>query len=199
MSVVKIGRHPANQIVLAYPQVSGTHAQLTTISPNTLLLEDLGSANGTFVNGLRVKRCIVGPDDVVKIANIKLDLSVHFAAKPAPPPQAAASSAPNYTAEFAKLADVYEHYEQTRQQVKKGVVMKQTAIRAGLALLPFVGNAIAIAVCAGISEDEKLNALDKEFKINYVCPKCKNFLGYMPFEAVAAKKNCLYCKAIWAN
>ena len=200
MSIIKIGRSPTNQIILNHPQVSGTHAQITIISPNTLLIEDLGSANGTFINDLRIKRCIISNNDIVKIANVKIDLTPYFANnnKPAAPAEKK-DNANDYTIEFAKLADIYEHYEQTKQQIKKGVTFKQTAVRAGFSLLPFVGNAIAIAVCATINEDEKLNALEKEFKINYVCPKCKTFLGYLPFEAVAAKKSCMSCKAIWVK
>jgi pSer/pThr/pTyr-binding forkhead associated (FHA) protein len=52
--VVTIGRMPTNQIVLANDnQVSGRHAE---IHPNAqgYTLIDLGSINGTFVNGQRL-------------------------------------------------------------------------------------------------------------------------------------------------
>lgn len=198
MSVIKIGRHPSNHVVLSYPQVSSHHARLTIISPNSGLLEDTNSANGTFVNEVRVKRCIIGPADVVKAANVKLDLSAHFAGTSPQPPTSPQADPLDFSEPFAQLADVYAQYEQTRRQIRNGVLIRQTAIRAGLALIPFIGNAIAIAVCAGITDEEKLMALDKEFKINYVCPNCKNFLGYLPFEAVAARKKC-YCKAVWVK
>jgi len=45
-----IGRAPTNQIVINHPAVSKEHAQLT-VQPDGLYLTDMGSSNGTFVNG----------------------------------------------------------------------------------------------------------------------------------------------------
>jgi len=50
---ITIGRRPDNDICLAYPAVSGAHAAIVTILEDSFL-EDLGSTNGTFVNGERV-------------------------------------------------------------------------------------------------------------------------------------------------
>jgi ABC-type multidrug transport system ATPase subunit/pSer/pThr/pTyr-binding forkhead associated (FHA) protein len=52
-SVVTIGRTPDNQIVVNHPQVSSKHAQIVQVG-DQLLLEDRGSANGTFVRGQRI-------------------------------------------------------------------------------------------------------------------------------------------------
>lgn len=52
---VSIGRTPDNKIVVPHPQVSSRHAQIIN-QGGQLLLEDLGSANGTFVRGQRVMR-----------------------------------------------------------------------------------------------------------------------------------------------
>jgi ABC-type multidrug transport system ATPase subunit len=48
-----IGRTPDNDIVVNHPQVSSKHAVLIR-SGNDLFIEDLGSANGTYVRGQRV-------------------------------------------------------------------------------------------------------------------------------------------------
>ena len=48
-----IGREAGNEIVLEDPQVSRRHATLTRQGA-TYLLEDIGSTNGTYVNGKRV-------------------------------------------------------------------------------------------------------------------------------------------------
>jgi pilus assembly protein CpaF len=48
-----IGREAGNEIVIEDAQVSRRHAQLTR-QGNTYLVEDIGSTNGTYVNGKRV-------------------------------------------------------------------------------------------------------------------------------------------------
>jgi len=47
---VVIGRSPSSDVVVDEPFVSATHARLTLQGP-ALVLEDLGSTNGTMVNG----------------------------------------------------------------------------------------------------------------------------------------------------
>jgi pSer/pThr/pTyr-binding forkhead associated (FHA) protein len=48
-----IGRNPDCDCVVDLPIVSGRHARLVR-KPDSLVIEDLGSSNGTFVNGLRI-------------------------------------------------------------------------------------------------------------------------------------------------
>lgn len=52
---ISIGRTPDNKIVVPHPQVSARHAQIINAN-GQLLLEDLGSGNGTFVRGQRIAR-----------------------------------------------------------------------------------------------------------------------------------------------
>lgn len=47
---VVVGRSPSSDIVIDEPFVSATHARFTLQGP-ALVLEDLGSTNGTLVNG----------------------------------------------------------------------------------------------------------------------------------------------------
>lgn len=52
-SPTNIGRVPGNDILIAMPLVSKRHARIT-IEENAYFIEDLGSSNGTFVNGVRI-------------------------------------------------------------------------------------------------------------------------------------------------
>ena len=54
-AIITIGRTPDNQIVVPHPQVSARHAQITNLG-GSLVLEDLGSGNGTFVRGARIAK-----------------------------------------------------------------------------------------------------------------------------------------------
>jgi len=68
-----IGRSSACQLVLAHDTVSRRHAELR-IEDGCWLLRDLGSSNGTWVNGRRVVEAEVRPGDVIYLgaAEIKL-------------------------------------------------------------------------------------------------------------------------------
>ena len=48
--MITIGRRSNNTVVLSHSGVSSAHARLT-LQGSAYLLEDLGSTNGTFVNG----------------------------------------------------------------------------------------------------------------------------------------------------
>ncbi len=69
-----IGRAPENNVVLQDLLVSRRHAVLRR-SGQRWELVDLGSANGTYVNGARINRKVIGPDDIVGIGHQLLHLS----------------------------------------------------------------------------------------------------------------------------
>ncbi|MBW2276875.1 MAG: FHA domain-containing protein, partial [Deltaproteobacteria bacterium] len=70
-----IGRAPGNDHVIDHPMVSGNHARLT-MKEGGWVLEDLGSANGTFLNGERVAQPIkIGPDDRIQVGPVRLRMA----------------------------------------------------------------------------------------------------------------------------
>ncbi|MFR9752223.1 FHA domain-containing protein [Nocardia sp. 004] len=64
-----IGRTSDNQIVVNDPLVSRKHARLVATGEG-LTIEDLGSANGTFVNGHRQRRAVLREQDIITIGNV---------------------------------------------------------------------------------------------------------------------------------
>ena len=62
---VMVGRDRTCSIVLSHPAVSRRHARIT-LSGASPVLEDLQSANGTYVNNARVERVQLKPGDVVR-------------------------------------------------------------------------------------------------------------------------------------
>jgi len=62
---VMVGRDRSCSIVLTHPAVSRRHARIT-LSGAAYVLEDLKSANGTYVNNTRVERAKLKPGDVVR-------------------------------------------------------------------------------------------------------------------------------------
>jgi hypothetical protein len=62
-----LGRDPSNAIAINEPQVSRHHARITQ-QGNVIVVEDLGSTNGTYVNGMRLTgpRALT-PGDVISL------------------------------------------------------------------------------------------------------------------------------------
>jgi hypothetical protein len=66
-----IGRKPHNDIQIDNLAVSGEHAVIVSIL-NDSFLEDLGSTNGTLVNGQTVKKHFLQNNDVIELGKYKL-------------------------------------------------------------------------------------------------------------------------------
>ena len=94
-----IGRDVTNDVVVGDAEVSRQHSRITR-TPGGYVLEDLGSTNGTFVNGERlVAPRVMNPGDLVALGET---VSLTFDATS---PEAAATVAqPAATAEPAKKA-----------------------------------------------------------------------------------------------
>lgn len=66
-----IGRKPHNDIQIDNLAISGEHAVIVTIL-NDSFLEDLGSTNGTMVNGQPVKKHFLQSNDVIELGKYRL-------------------------------------------------------------------------------------------------------------------------------
>nr|WP_315482261.1 FHA domain-containing protein [uncultured Undibacterium sp.] len=72
---LNIGRRPGNDLVLDHLAVSGRHAAIDTTSEGTYVL-DLGSTNGTSVNGQPIKKHLLQHDDVIELGKYQLKFVV---------------------------------------------------------------------------------------------------------------------------
>ncbi len=82
---VTIGRRPDNDVCLPYPAVSGEHAAVVTILADSFL-EDLGSTNGTLVNGRPVAKHFLRDRDQVDIGRQLIVYLADDGARAEPPP-----------------------------------------------------------------------------------------------------------------
>ena len=71
--VTTIGRKPDNDIVIDNQAISGHHAELIK-SNNALAIEDLGSLNGTYLNGQKVSKSELYDGDIVSLGVHTLDI-----------------------------------------------------------------------------------------------------------------------------
>jgi len=85
--IFQIGRSDKNHVVLADDLASRHHAMLQRSEGGRFYITDLGSSNGTFVNGARISApVILRPGDRIGIGNH--ELRFHQEADPQPPPVA---------------------------------------------------------------------------------------------------------------
>lgn len=69
-----VGRHPTNDIDLPYDSISRFHARLE-MKDGELMVTDLRSSNGTFVNGQSRESEIVRDQDVLSFGGIEMDVT----------------------------------------------------------------------------------------------------------------------------
>lgn len=70
---VTIGRQTGNTIVLSSSKVSKRHCSIQ-VTPTDVILKDLGSSNGTFVNGILTKQKKIKPGDRISVGEFVLEL-----------------------------------------------------------------------------------------------------------------------------
>jgi len=217
MITVKIGKAADNDFVVDDQYVSRYHAKLTKDESGVLFIEDVGSTNGTFVNQDQVLRKKITLSDVVMLGK-QYTLNVKDALK----------FDNDYSEEFAALKQVYDNYIREKIRIQSSNQFKTRLFQSlpfaviGLAglVIGVVGKgnhsliviSLILAVCAptlgiylGARQSAKipelLQNIANQFKIDYVCPKCGVFLGEIPWEGLANKKQCSVssCRAKWVN
>jgi hypothetical protein len=214
---IKIGKANDNDYVIDDFYVSRYHARLVSDKDGLWVLEDLDSTNGTFVNGSQIKKTTVSVNDQIVLGGqYILDLNDVLRRNN------------DYSKEFLLLKDVYAGYMEKKLKIQSSNVFKTriyqslpfAAIGVMGLLFGFTGKgsllllsiSLGIAVCApvigiyfGAKQSSKvprlLHTLTNQFKIDYVCPKCRNFLGEIPWESLRNKRHCPMpnCKARWTN
>ena len=80
---VTIGRAPANTVVIEHPGVSGLHCRLTR-EGDTYRLADLGSTNGTRVNGKEIREALLNPRDLIQLGTIEFLFETEGVEVPSP-------------------------------------------------------------------------------------------------------------------
>ena len=69
-----VGRRESADIVLRFPNVSGTHCELSLVD-GYWFVKDMGSSNGTKVNGSRVSEQRLDPGDTLSVAKHEYEVS----------------------------------------------------------------------------------------------------------------------------
>jgi pSer/pThr/pTyr-binding forkhead associated (FHA) protein len=78
MKTLTIGRSSSNDVVIQDSFVSGAHCSITLDDKGSFYLQDMGSSNGTFVNGKRVQQAWLKSNDIVKIGETLIPWQEYF-------------------------------------------------------------------------------------------------------------------------
>src|SRR6266480_6955223 len=134
-----IGRKPHNDIQIDNLAVSGEHAVIVTIL-NDSFLEDLGSTNGTVVNGNAIKKHFLQNNDVIELGKYKLK----FVGEAAP------AGAPGEKADFEKTMVLRPSAMKAAADQAKAMAGGGSAQAAVAQRAAAVQQAAATATAAGI-------------------------------------------------
>ncbi|MFI5692674.1 FHA domain-containing protein [Kribbella sp. NPDC051586] len=74
LDLVRIGRAPDSDVILDRQEISRHHAELLRIDATSYELRDLGSTNGTQVNGVRIETAMVGNGDEIRLGALAFRL-----------------------------------------------------------------------------------------------------------------------------
>ncbi len=82
---VVVGRAVTSDLAVIDPTISRRHAELR-ISGDGVLVKDLESSNGTFINGSRITEQLLKPNDSVTFGKVVFQLKTQDAPRPQPTP-----------------------------------------------------------------------------------------------------------------
>ncbi|MFN0063417.1 MAG: adenylate/guanylate cyclase domain-containing protein [Myxococcaceae bacterium] len=121
-----LGRHPANTVRLPDREVSKEHAVIEQRGEGVFVLRDLGSSNGTFVNGRRVTELQLSEGDEISVGNQRL--LFRKSADPSPyaqTPVTVVGSALSLPAFLAQVPQVEDGEFRPADQIPDAVQLRQ--------------------------------------------------------------------------
>ena len=229
-----VGRRGEQSFPIMDKAVSGKHLKLTTMPDGNVQVEDLGSTNGTFIDGVRIIKKVVSRNTVVQMGSTFTfcinDVLPEVKTSPVPPtpPTPSIPPKPEYDEEilrkFQNLESVWNKYQEEKINLQKNNASKgflrmlPMFVLGGLGYLiscipeladfrtaiTLAGLGIGIIIAwisykSATSLPEQMEKLNQQFQIDYVCPKCKQFLGFTPFEGLKNRGQCSACKSKWVK
>lgn len=115
----RLGRNPTNDFRVPEGSVSSFHCEIE-VQADLIMVHDLGSTNGSFINGIRVQDAELHVGDVLRLGNNEFKLAAEVVLPAAVPLNMEVPSGPTRTIPPAPAAAV------TREDKPKGFLGRLT-------------------------------------------------------------------------
>ena len=174
-------------------------------------IEDLDSTNGTYVNGVDVKRMVIQPTDEIMLGGAngyKITLEQLLAG------DNVSCAHSNDGHNLQHLAKIYEEHHKQRNKLKSRMQLFSTM----RFVVPTIVSALAVYFVQGAQEvmgivtvalvvvsiivssrlvrktEAKINELVTQFQMDYSCPNSKRFYGDKSWKVLQQEATCIFCK-----
>jgi uncharacterized protein involved in exopolysaccharide biosynthesis/Mrp family chromosome partitioning ATPase len=154
-STVTIGRAEDNTLVLTDGSISGHHCEVL-VRDGEPVVKDLGSANGTFVNGQRVTETVLKSGQVLRVGQLELQVASEEVEKPQEVTTAAATWNPRHALRpfYDALRDRLITYFEVKGLTHKPKLVAVTSCGQGVGV-----TSTATGLAAALSETGEGNVL----------------------------------------
>lgn len=212
MQQFTIGRNPTNLFVINHESVSSNHAKIV-FEGNTMILQDLNSTNGTFVNDNQILKKKISENDNIRFGLYNINLKEFNAKLKA----YINSNKTDFTQEFEALETIHKKYKREVNAIDKNLNIKKIGLRVIVTVLlmsisyiifPNPMSTIFIGIISGglvsvfignSSIKEKKDEIQLKYSNLYKCPKCEADLTSKAWNYWKNKGNCPSnnCDATW--
>lgn len=214
-----VGRRGEQPFSITDKSVSGKHLKLTTMPDGNVLVEDLGSSNGTFIEGVRIMRKVVSRNTVIrmglhytfKISDVLPETpKINNVKKQAQNVTSTQKIVPEYSIRYLK--NVWEEFESTKEELdekNKNIQLWRSAapiftMGSGALgvmfhyafILTFIGLGLTIYafyMAKNFDYKKSLKEAQDRFENKYLCPNCKHSLENRKYKMLVQDKKCRYC------
>lgn len=223
--VCQIGREPQGEFIHkvadSYESVSRSHAEFFKTESGYILLDK--SSNGTYVNGLRIKKSNVTSDDFVQLGGVEKCYVLDVSKIIQDLDKEEEKRRTDYSQEFKMLEEIYNDYDRRKNKLIKNSKINGNLPRIVLSIVmilaiylfpipsdlkyPLImgvgilGMAFSIVSKSEQAMKKKLEKLVIEYNRIYVCPKCKSKLNIQSksYNLLLEDGKCPYksCNAIY--
>lgn len=209
-----------NTVSRAHCELSVDFSNDQACTATKIRIRNLKSQNITYVDGQEVESKVIKENSHVQLGFDRYSVDLRKVIDGMRKFQMSANPQPPETYSLSPLRTVWEEYDSTRMQLqlkeqKKnnirnlGGILSATGILfmcvPALGALRFVATGFSLIIglfffIKGMNTSSsltvKLHELDKEFRKRYVCPnpKCRHFMGSMPYDVLRQNKGCPHCK-----